>query len=118
MVFWLALAIRLGYCQVYFHDPSIASETGFSILGTPYSDAHGWDSFGAQLAEGAGLAGCWSALRPFYMIFLALFYTWFGPSHVLAIFLNLVASALTVALVCRIGEKVFNQTVVSAQPWF
>jgi hypothetical protein len=115
--FWLAIgvfAIALVGQGVNFAtrycDPALAM-TGVSILGVPYSDARGWHELGDSIAQGHGMNTTWPAMRPLYAVFLALFYTWTGASHLLAIGLNVVLIALAAALIFRIGEMLSSPMV-------
>lgn len=110
LVFAAALSFQLVNYLVHFRDPALA-RLGMNILGTPYSDSIGWDSLGKSIAAGHGMIAGWEANRPFYGIFLGLFYTWTGGGFELAVLLNLVLVALTTVLVFRIGETIFTKWV-------
>jgi hypothetical protein len=107
-VFVAVFILQLVNFGLHFRDPEMAG-TGFSIFGVPYSDARGWHDQGASIGCGQGMTRSWPALRPGYGIFLALLFTWTGPSYVLAVILNLVLMALTSALLCQIGEKLASR---------
>jgi hypothetical protein len=109
-VFGVALLIQIVNYFVHYRDPALA-RLGMNVLGVPFSDSVGWDSLGKSIAAGQGLITGWEANRPFYGIFLALFYTWTNGSFVLAVLLNLVLTALTSTFVFRIGEAIFNKYV-------
>lgn len=109
-VFAAALTVQLINFAVNFRDPSLA-ETGFSIFGAPYTDARGWHEMGKSIALGQGLHNTWPAMRPGYGIFLAMFYVWTGGSYVLAALLNVVLTALTTALIFRLGEQIQGRWV-------
>src|SRR5262249_15044059 len=73
-VFGGAFLIQVVNYLLHYRDPALA-RLGMNILGVPFSDAVGWDSLGKSIAAGQGLITGWEANRPFYGIFLALFYT-------------------------------------------
>ena len=100
ILFILSFIIRL----LYYHS-HLDLTTYESIVGVPFSDARHWNESAISIAQGKGLSG---PNRPFYSIFLALFYTWFGPSFFLAKLLNIIANSLTVSFVYLIARKVFN----------
>jgi 4-amino-4-deoxy-L-arabinose transferase-like glycosyltransferase len=108
VAFALAVVVHGLFWTVVLANPAEYS-SGYSVMGVPYSDARGWHELGARIAEGHGLEGAWSALRPLYGMFLALFYVWTGPSYTLAIVLNLLLGALTAMLVLLIAEHAFGR---------
>jgi tetratricopeptide (TPR) repeat protein len=107
VLFMSALVIRLLY---YYFNTDLTFEM-FSISGIPFSDARCWHNLAEDIARGKGLTGVFSALRPFYPILLACFYTWLEPSFALAKIVNIVLDALAVPFVYLIGEKVFNRLI-------
>jgi hypothetical protein len=109
-VFAAVLLLQMMNFALYFRGPEMA-RSGYSIFGVPFNDARGWFNQGASLACGQGMSGRWPGIRPGYGLFLALFFTWTGPSYVLAVVVNLVLTALTAALLCRLGEKLVNRWV-------
>ena len=60
---------------------------------------------------GNGLAGGWSARRPFMAFVIGSLYTWTGPMPDAVVATNVLLGAWTVALVCRIGQRVFGPAV-------
>ncbi len=110
VVFVAALVVQLVNFGLHFRDPEMA-RTGYSILGVPFTDARGWYAQGASLACGQGMTASWPAIRPGYGLFLALFFTWTGPSYLLAVALNLLLMALAAALLCQVGEKLVSRWV-------
>src|SRR5688572_24131300 len=104
-VFALAtLVVRL----LYWRDNAALTDGYFSIVGAPFSDAKMWESLGANLAEGKGYP---LGYRPLYSMFLSLFYTWTGPSLVLAKALNIACSAGTVACAFLLLERALSRPV-------
>ncbi len=106
-IFFVALAVRIAF----YHLNKNETIGCFSIGGVPFSDSQAWNDLAIDIAAGKGITGSWSARRPFYPIFLALFYTWFGYSLPLAKLINVIAGALAVVFVYLIGEKVFDRMV-------
>jgi 4-amino-4-deoxy-L-arabinose transferase-like glycosyltransferase len=100
ILFILSFIIRL----LYYHS-HLDLTTYESIVGVPFCDARHWNESAIFLAEGKGFSG----LRPFYPIFLAISYTWFGPSFFLAKLLNIIVNSLTVSFIYLIARKVFNR---------
>jgi hypothetical protein len=100
ILFILSFIIRL----LYYHS-HLDLTTYESIVGVPFCDARHWNESAISIAQGKGLSG---PNRPFYSIFLAFFYTWFGPSFFLAKLLNIIVNSLTVSFVYLIARKVFN----------
>jgi hypothetical protein len=107
IVFCCTLLIQVFNYLVHLRDPALA-RFGLNILGVPFSDAMGWDTLGKSIAAGHGMMVGWEAIRPFYGIFLALFYTWTDGSFALAVPLNLVLTALTATLLFRCSEAMFD----------
>lgn len=109
--FCVALLVR-GLNWAIFPDLTVL---GFSIAGTPFSDAWGWFYTGTHIAKGTLFDGSipetMLSLRLFYPVVLGLLFTWAGPSVFLAKLLGIVADSFSVALVYLIGEKVSNRAV-------
>jgi len=103
ILFALSLMIRLFY--YYFHSDLTTYE---SIVGVPFCDARHWNEGAISIAQGRGISG---PNRPFYPIFLAIFYTWFGPSFFLAKIINIITNSLTVSFVYLTGRKVFSKLI-------
>jgi len=103
VLFVLSFAIRL----LYYHSHSDLTTIG-SIVGVPFSDARYWNEGAIAISQGKGIIGSY---RPFYSIFLAIFYIWFGPSFFLAKILNIIANSLTVSFIYLTGEKVSNKLI-------
>lgn len=95
---WLfagALAIRVGFLLL---NPEYTDEQ-MAILGVPYSDAGGWNAMAKSTALGHGVDAAFPGMRALYPMFLANFYTWFGPSLDLAKALQAMFGALTCAVI-------------------
>ncbi|MCP4683295.1 MAG: glycosyltransferase family 39 protein [Desulfobacterales bacterium] len=107
-LFFLALIVRL----VYWYLHTDLSFGMVSVVGTPFSDAQGYNKLAMDIAEGKGLTGAWSARRPLYPILLACFYTWFGPSFTIAKLVNITSGALAIPFVYLIGERVFTSRLM------
>ena len=101
ILFVLSFMVRL----LYYHS-HLDLTTYESIVGVPFCDARHWNETAISIAQGKGLSG---PNRPFYPIFLAIFYTWFGPSFFLAKLLNIIINSLTVSFIYLIAKKVFNR---------
>ena len=95
---WLfagALAIRVGFVWL---NPEY-TDGQMSIQGIPYSDAGGWNAMAKSTALGRGVDSAFPGMRALYPMFLANFYTWFGPSLPLAKALQAVIGAATAAVI-------------------
>jgi hypothetical protein len=103
VLFALSFVIRLLY--YYSHLDLTTYE---SIVGVPFCDARHWNEAAIHIAQGKGLSGF---NRPFYPIFLAIFYTWFDPSFFLAKIVNIIINSLTISFIYLIGRKVFHQFI-------
>ena len=105
LLFFATLAYRLFF---YYFNQDLSFGI-VSVTGTPFSDAQDWNDGAITIAQGNGLTGVAAGRRPFYPVLLACFYTWFGPSFMLAKMINILAGSLTVSFIYLIGEKVFNR---------
>lgn len=85
--------------------------SGLMIMGVPFSDAKGWDDLGQSVMAGQGLAGGWSARRPFLAFVIAAIYSWTGPMPTAVIVMHILLGSATAALVCRIGQRAFHPIV-------
>lgn len=106
----IAIAVRLVAIALVWAHPE-RHLSGALIMGVPFSDAMGWDELGESLMAGHGLAGGWSARRPFLAFVIGALYTWSGPMPAAVIAMNVLLCGSTAALVCRIGQRVFHPLV-------
>ena len=105
-----AMVARVVAVAIVRADPA-GHISGALIMGVPFSDAKGWDDQGESIMMGHGLAGPWSARRPFLAFVIGSLYTWTGPMPDVVVALNVLLGAWTAALVCRIGQRVFGPAV-------
>lgn len=110
-VFLFALMVRAGYWADITADPERGFFTYNLVRGAPMGDAWCWDVTAADLAAGRGVPGFYAGRRPLYPLVVALVYQWTGPSLAIAQWLNMLASAASVALLFRIGSRVFDWPV-------
>ena len=94
-LFVLALAVRAGFILA---NPDY-TDGQMSIRGVPYSDAGGWHAMAKSTARGRGVDSAFPGMRALYPMFLANFYTWFGPSPALAKALQALIGAATTAVI-------------------
>ena len=94
-LFVLALAVRAGFILA---NPDY-TDGQMSIRGMPYSDAGGWHAMAKSTARGRGVDSAFPGMRALYPMFLANFYTWFGPSPALAKALQALIGAATTAVI-------------------
>lgn len=97
------LALGLVITVSRLPDAVAYSDGCFSVKGTPYSDATGWDELAMNLADGNGFKGGFSAQRPLYPTMLGLVYAVTGQSLLAAKVLNAFWLALAAAAVCALG---------------
>ena len=95
ILFAFALAIRLGFLWL---NPEYTDEM-MAVRGVPYSDARCWNEMAKTTATGLGVDSTFPGMRALYPMFLANFYTWFGPSLPLAKGLQALIGAATTAVI-------------------
>ncbi len=106
----VALVVRVvGYVRLQNDLAGHCSD--YLVMGVPYSDAQGWDALGESVMRGHGLAGGWSARRPFFALAIGALYGFTGPEPQAVVCVQIVLCALTAALICRIGQRVFAPVV-------
>lgn len=110
IVFLAVLGIRAGYLWDVRTHPGHGHWNFYLVQGAPYGDARSWHTLGSSVAAGHGMA-FWQGRRPFYALFLAMFYVWTGPWYGLALALNLLAAAHTAVLVFRSFARLFGVPV-------
>ena len=94
-LFVLALAVRAGFILA---NPEY-TDGQMSIRGVPYSDAGCWHAMAKSTARGRGVDSTFPGMRALYPMFLANFYTWFGPAPALAKALQALIGAATTAVI-------------------
>lgn len=100
-VFAAALAVRIYFLWTNpFYTDGI-----FSIRGSPFSDARAWYSMARAMADGGGADTGFPGKRPFYGIFLALFYQWSGGGVMLAKGLHALIGAASAAVAFLIFRR-------------
>lgn len=110
LLFCFALAVRVGYLYESRAEPGSGYFNFYFVQGEPFGDPLGWHWLADHLAEGRGIP-FWKGRRPFYCLLLSLFYVWTGPQYDLAVALNVVTGAWTVALVYQILARLFRPLV-------
>ena len=95
LLFIFALGMRAGFILA---NPDY-TDGQMSIRGVPYSDAGGWHAMAKSTARGRGVDSAFPGMRALYPMFLANFYTWFGPSPDLAKALQALIGAATTAVI-------------------
>lgn len=91
-VFVIALGVRVWALGAY----AGYSDGGFSANGVPYSDAMGWTDLAHSLRDGTGYQGAFAGQRPFYSVFMATVYRFFGESLETGRAVNVVCGAFSV----------------------
>ncbi|CAN5893811.1 hypothetical protein BH11VER1_BH11VER1_01550 [soil metagenome] len=98
-LFFLGLGVRAWEISA---NPEF-SDGWFSIKGVPYSDAEGWEELAANLADGQGFQGGFSAQRPLFPAMLASFFSLTGPTLFSLKLMHCFLGGLAVAAVFGIG---------------
>ena len=101
VLFAFALAVRVGFLWL---NPVYTDEK-MSIRGAPFSDARDWHWMARSAATGHGVDSTYPGMRAFYPMFLANFYTWFGPSVPLAKGLQALIGAASASLLFLILRR-------------
>ena len=114
LIFGLALAIRWHFLWANPH----VNDGMFLVQGAPFSDACQWHRMAAAVAGGHGVDTAFPGKRPFYAIFLALFYTWTGSSLEVARQVHVVASAFSAVLIFLIFRRLSGLWVALAAALF
>ncbi len=99
----VAVLMRSAAVWAVFADP-VGHISGSIIMTVPFSDAMMWDALGESVMRGDGLAGAWSARRPFYAFFVGGIYALTGPFPWCVVAVQVLLSSITAALICRIGQ--------------
>jgi hypothetical protein len=110
LFFALALAVRWYFAATHPYFNGL-----LSVRGVPYSDGQGWTLAAIELIHGHGLG---NVFRPFYSIFLALFYVWTDWSFTTITCLNVLIGAFTAAFLYLTARLSFNRWIGFAAATF
>lgn len=108
--FTLALVVRWYFAATHPYYNSL-----LSVRGVPISDGQGWTYPAIRLIHGEGLGNVY---RPFYSIFLALFFIWTDWSWTTITCLNVLIGAISAAFLFLVARLSFNRWIGFAAATF
>ena len=85
-----------------------------SVVGVPFSDAQVWYDLAVSIATGHGVTGPFRGRTLVFPYLMATVITWFGSSWLIPKILNIVADAVSAALIYRILDKAFHRWLAIA----
>ena len=110
LFFILALAVRWYFAATHPYFNGL-----LSVRGVPFVDGQVWTTVAIRLIHGEGLG---TAYRPFYPIFLALFFIWTDWSFTIITCLNVLIGAISAAFLFLTARLSFNRWIGSAAAMF
>jgi len=112
---WIIFFIALGLRFLLLHRFNFA--LGWERGGFPHSDAREWDVLAMNILQGRGFGDYLfgfkyqSFICPFYPLFLAFIYSFFGHNYMAVKLVQLLLSSLNAVVIYAIGRRLFSKPI-------